>query len=99
MKYKLVNTNSKNIKLTCNINNEHFGMSRFLHTHKSDHRIAVHPTIRQQLKFDSNNRCINAHEILSSSETLRMAYETIKSNPGNMVEGTDKKTLDGISET
>jgi group II intron reverse transcriptase/maturase len=102
MKKQLININNTNLKspkLIHNINNECFGTTRFLHTHKNEHRIAVHPTIRKQLKFDSKNRCTNAHEILSSSETLRIAYETIKSNPGNMVEGTDKKTLDGISES
>jgi hypothetical protein len=31
--------------------------------------------------------------------SLGDAYETIKSNPGNMVKGNDPETLDGISES
>lgn len=52
----------------------------------------------KQLKFDSCGRCTNAFEVIRSVETLKMAYETIKSKPGNMVMGTDRVTLDGISE-
>jgi len=46
----------------------------------------------------NNKRCINSFEIITKVETLRLAYLTIKSNPGNMVKGSDKKTLDGINE-
>lgn len=35
---------------------------------------------------------------MSETTVLRAAYETIKSNPGNMVPGPDKETLDGITE-
>jgi group II intron reverse transcriptase/maturase len=51
------------------------------------------------LKSDAAGKCINAFEVLSKTEILRDAYETIKSKSGNMVPGSDKETLDGISET
>ena len=54
--------------------------------------------IRNQLEYDDSGKCINAFKILSDKSCLRDAYETIKSNPGNMVVGSDKETLDGISE-
>lgn len=54
--------------------------------------------IRSQLKFNSQGKCINAFQILTSPEILRRAYETIKSKPGNMTEGADQETLDGISD-
>ena len=52
--------------------------------------------VRSLLKFDGEGRCVNAFYILSEPNTLRLAYESIKSKPGNMVEGSDKSTLDGI---
>lgn len=52
--------------------------------------------IRERLKMDENNRCTNAFLVLSSPEVLRLAYETIKSKPGNMTKGVDGETLDGI---
>nr|ADZ23991.1 reverse transcriptase [Ophiostoma torulosum] len=48
--------------------------------------------------FDSNNRCLNAFDIIVSEECLRAAYQDLKSKPGMMVEGTDNITLDGINE-
>lgn len=53
--------------------------------------------LRSLLQYDSNGKCINAFKILHRKEILELAYETIKSKPGNMVRGTDKKTLDGIT--
>jgi len=53
--------------------------------------------IRSKLKYDENGRCLNAFQILSNSETLIDAYETIKHKSGNMVPGSDGETLDGIS--
>lgn len=55
--------------------------------------------IRRQLVYNSQGKCINAFQILSSPEILRRAYETIKSKPGNMTPGADRETLDGISNT
>lgn len=46
----------------------------------------------------NNGKCINAFQILSDPNILYQAYNTIKSKPGNMVHGTDKKTLDGINK-
>lgn len=48
------------------------------------------------MKFDSEGKCINAFEILSSVKVLIIAYNSIKSKPGNMTEGIDANTLDGI---
>jgi hypothetical protein len=53
--------------------------------------------LRSLLQYDSNGKCVNAFKILHRKEILELAYETIKSKPGNMVRGTDKKTLDGIT--
>ena len=53
--------------------------------------------LRSLLKYDSNGICINAFEIASSPLMLRLAYESIKSKPGNMTKGSIPETLDGIS--
>jgi group II intron reverse transcriptase/maturase len=58
---------------------------------------AVYDIIKRGLKFDEKNRCINAFRIASNAGILKMAYNSIKSKPGNMVHGSDKETLDGIS--
>jgi hypothetical protein len=57
----------------------------------------VYETITNQLTFNLEGKCTNAFKILSDPQTLKMAYESIKSKHGNMVRGTDKETLDGIS--
>jgi hypothetical protein len=54
--------------------------------------------LRSLLRWD-NNRCINAFQVIYQPEILKLAYETIKSKPGNMVKGTDGITLDGLNET
>lgn len=38
------------------------------------------------------------YRLLCSQELLTIAYNSIKSKPGNMTPGTDGKTLDGLSE-
>jgi len=53
--------------------------------------------IRSRLKYDSKGLVINAFQIASNHEILKLAYETIKSKPGNMTTGVDKITLDGIT--
>jgi retron-type reverse transcriptase len=58
----------------------------------------VTQTIRQLLEYNQEKRCTNAFLVMSDPRILRLAYETIKSNPGNMVKGTDHLTLDGLSE-
>ena len=55
--------------------------------------------LRKLLQFDSTGKCTNAFSILASTEMLKTAYETIKSNPGNMVHMPDKDTLDGLPIT
>lgn len=54
---------------------------------------------RKQLKFDKDGRCLNAFTIAASPDTLKLGYDLIKSNPGNMVRGSDQQTLDGISRS
>jgi hypothetical protein len=49
------------------------------------------------LRKDSNGKYCNVFETLTSVEVLKLAYETIKSKPGNMVRGSTKETLDGIT--
>src|SRR5437868_7657213 len=50
------------------------------------------------LRKDKNGKYCNVFETLSSVQVLRLAYEVIKSKPGNMVRGTTKETLDGITK-
>jgi len=54
--------------------------------------------IRDRLTYDEEGRCTNAHKVLSDPGLLRDAYESIKTKSGNMVTGTDRETLDGITE-
>jgi len=49
-----------------------------------------------QLKFNELNQCINAFEVMANINTLLLAYRAIKSKPGNMTQGVDSETLDGI---
>jgi len=65
---------------------------------EKDEKIQLSLMIRDKLEYDTEGRCTNAFQILANEEILTYAYETIKSNPGNMVRGTDKETLDGISQ-
>lgn len=60
-------------------------------------RINFYDHIKEQLKFDGEGKCINTFETISDPRTLLLAYNTIKSNSGNMVKGADKETLDGIN--
>jgi len=39
------------------------------------------------LRQDASGKYTNVFEVLSSVEVLKLAYETIKSKPGNMVKG------------
>lgn len=50
------------------------------------------------LRKDDSGKYTNVFEILSSVPILKLAYETIKSKPGNMVKGVTSETLDRISE-
>jgi len=52
--------------------------------------------LRGMLKYDSSGRCINAFQLIARTDFLKLAYEIIKSKPGNMVHGSDKLTLDGL---
>lgn len=55
--------------------------------------------INNSLTNNKDGKCINAFEVLSEIETLLLAYNSIKSKPGNMVPGVDKETVDGINIT
>lgn len=44
-----------------------------------------------------NNRYCDLYNLLCNPDFLRIAYETIKSNPGNMTRGVDRETLDKIN--
>ena len=50
--------------------------------------------INSKLQFGPDGKCTNAFETLCSAQILRLAYETIKSKPGNMVRGVTSETLD-----
>lgn len=54
--------------------------------------------IKDRIEYNSEGKCTNAFEILSDINTIYAAYITLKSKPGNMVEGSDKQTLDGINK-
>lgn len=53
--------------------------------------------IKERLRIDENGKCTNAFSLISTPEIIKIAYESMKSKAGNMVPGTDKETLDGIS--
>lgn len=52
--------------------------------------------LRQLLQFDETGRCNNAFKLMTRKDVLQVAYNSIKSKPGNMVRGSDRETLDGI---
>lgn len=54
--------------------------------------------IESRLEFDKEGKCTNVFKLLTDPVILKIAYEKIKSNSGNMVFGVDKETLDGINE-
>jgi len=87
----------KNWALIVRRNEDYYISQSTMKTNIPNVKITVYPVINSLLKYDDKGRCTNAFEVLSSPEVLWLAYEKIKSNPGNMVMGVDKKTLDGIS--
>lgn len=62
-------------------------------------QINFYDHVKKQLKFDKAGNCTNTFETISDPRTLLLAYNTIKSNSGNMVKGADYETLDGIDVT
>lgn len=52
--------------------------------------------IAEKIKYDNTGKCINPFELISDLNVLLLAYNSIKSNPGNMTEGIDEITLDGV---
>lgn len=54
--------------------------------------------IESLLEFDGEGKCTNLSNIIFDVRTLMLAYEKIKSKPGNMVPGTDNETLDGLKK-
>jgi len=57
--------------------------------------------VKHILINQKNKNCINDKliHLIADPQTLTLAYELIKSNPGNMTKGGVNETLDGISET
>jgi group II intron reverse transcriptase/maturase len=58
----------------------------------------LYDIMKTGLKYNSEGKCVNAFKKLSNPGTLKLAYESIKSKSGNMVCGTDRETLDGITK-
>jgi len=54
--------------------------------------------ILDKLTFNSEGQCTNGFKTLCDPKVLKIAYLMIKSKAGNMTEGVDKITLDGINE-
>lgn len=50
------------------------------------------------IKLD-DNKFTGLYKMIADQMTLTLAYNNIKSNPGNMTEGTDSETLDGVSNS
>ncbi len=55
--------------------------------------------LEQLRKLNSNRQWVNRdlYRLMYSEDLYMVAYERIKSKPGNMTPGTDKETLDGFS--
>jgi hypothetical protein len=51
----------------------------------------------RQLNTDRNWINSNLYHLMYKEDLYILAYERIKSAPGNMTPGTDGKTIDGIS--
>ena len=51
----------------------------------------------RQLNTDRNWINANLYRLMYKEDVYILAYERIKSAPGNMTPGTDGKTIDGIS--
>jgi hypothetical protein len=56
----------------------------------------IYGLISKGLTFDENGRCTNASRILRNPTILKLAYESIRANPGNSTRGSDSELLDGI---
>jgi group II intron reverse transcriptase/maturase len=54
--------------------------------------------ILAKLTFNPEGKCTNAFKTMCDPKVLKIAYLMIKSKAGNMTEGVDKLTLDGINE-
>jgi hypothetical protein len=63
-----------------------------------ENKLTPAETILSLLRRGPDGRYTNVFETLTSVRILKLAYETIKSKPGNMVRGSTRETLDGISE-
>lgn len=56
----------------------------------------IYEYLSVRLTFDNEGKCNNAFEVICDPNTLMIAYNSIRSNAGNMVQGVDNETLDGI---
>jgi hypothetical protein len=64
----------------------------------STEKLEIYPHLANQIQVNTLQEVINAFEIICNPKTLLYAYKMIKSNPGNMVPGTDEETMDGIDD-
>jgi len=55
-------------------------------------------SLGEMIMYNKDGKCNNAYSIIAEKLTLESAYMRIKSEPGNMTPGSDKETLDGISD-
>lgn len=55
-------------------------------------------SLGELVTYNSKGKCNNGYDLLCQIKVLQSAYMKIKSQPGNMTPGSDKETLDGISE-
>lgn len=65
----------------------------------TSNKITYRKIIWEKLIFDQEERCTNALKLICEPEILKIAYNLIKSNPGNMTRGVGQETLDGINQT
>lgn len=80
-------------------------LNKSLHTEVRKSKNSLKPeahvgqgSLRELVTYNSEGLCDNAYNLITRVEVLQTAYMRIKSEPGNMTPGSDKETLDGISE-
>lgn len=59
----------------------------------------IYKMITERLTYNSEGKCTNASRILRNPYFLKLAYESIRANPGNSTRGSDFELLDGIPRT
>lgn len=59
----------------------------------------IYKLITERLQYNKEGKCTNASKILRNPFFLKLAYESIRSKPGNSTKGSDSELLDGIPRT